>query len=78
MSKDPQGIYYVEDVRKMFASPHTVERAMKACAEQDGADTIIAYIQDPGSAGVTEAQATARALDGSDVRFKTASGDKET
>jgi phage terminase large subunit-like protein len=35
-------------------------------------------MQDPGSAGVAEAQATARALDGSNVRFATASGDKET
>ena len=78
LSKDAQGIYFIEDVRKMFASPHTVEKAMKACAEQDGPDTIVAYMQDPGSAGVSEAQATARALDGCDVRFKTASGDKET
>jgi len=35
-------------------------------------------MQDPGSAGVAEAQACARALDGFDVRFETASGDKET
>ena len=78
LSKDTQGIFFIEDVRKMFASPHTVEKAMKACAEQDGPDTIVAYAQDPGSAGVAEAQSTARALDGCDVRFKTASGDKET
>ena len=35
-------------------------------------------MQDPGSAGVAEAQSTARALDGYDVRFGTATGDKET
>ena len=35
-------------------------------------------MQDPGSAGVAEAQSTARALDGCNVRFATASGDKET
>ena len=35
-------------------------------------------MQDPGSAGVNEAQATARALDACNVRFPTASGDKET
>lgn len=78
LSKDRQGIYYVEDVRKLFASPHAVERAMLNCAKQDGAETIIAFMQDPGSAGVAEAQATARALDGFNVRFATASGDKET
>jgi predicted phage terminase large subunit-like protein len=78
LSKDRQGIYYVEDVRKMFASPHTVERAMQNCARQDGKGTTVAFMQDPGSAGVAEAQATARALDGFNVRFTTASGDKET
>lgn len=78
LSKDPQGVYYVEDVRKMLASPHTVEQAMRNCAQQDGRATTIAFMQDPGWAGVAEAQATARALDGFDVRFATASGDKET
>jgi len=48
-----------------------------------GAETLrkpfrVAYMQDPGSAGVSEAQATARTLDGYNVRFATASGDKET
>jgi predicted phage terminase large subunit-like protein len=78
LSKDAQGVYYVEDVRKMFASPHAVEQAMKNCARQDPKGTIVAFMQDPGSAGVNEAQATARALDGFNVRFATASGDKET
>jgi predicted phage terminase large subunit-like protein len=78
LSRDSAGIYYIEDVRKMFASPHTVERAMRTCAQQDGPDTIVAFMQDPGSAGVNEAQATARALDGCNVRFAVASGDKET
>jgi predicted phage terminase large subunit-like protein len=78
LSKDGQGIYYVEDVRKMFASPHAVEKAMRSCAEQDGAGTTVAFMQDPGSAGVAEAQAAARALDGFDVRFGPATGDKET
>ena len=78
LSKDAQGIYTIEDVCKLFASPHTVERAMKHCAEQDGPETIVGYMQDPGSAGVAEAQATARALDGCNVRFATASDDKET
>jgi predicted phage terminase large subunit-like protein len=78
LSKDAQGIYYVEDVRKLFASPHAVERAMQTCARQDGPATAIGYMQDPGSAGVAEAQSTARALDGCNVRFATATGDKET
>jgi predicted phage terminase large subunit-like protein len=78
LSKDARGIYYIEDVRKMFASAHKVEEAMKQCAEQDGGGTIVAFMQDPGSAGKGEAEATARALDGFNVRFATATGDKET
>jgi predicted phage terminase large subunit-like protein len=78
VSKDRQGIYYVEDVHKIFATPHTVEKAMRDCAEQDGRHTTVAFMQDPGSAGKGEAQATARALDGFNVRFATATGDKET
>jgi predicted phage terminase large subunit-like protein len=78
LSKDARGIYYVEHVLKMFASPHKVEQAMVNCARQDGVQTIVAFMQDPGSAGVAEAQSTARALDGFNVRFATASGDKET
>jgi predicted phage terminase large subunit-like protein len=50
---------------------------MVNCAKQDGPPTTIAYAQDPGSAGVAEAQATARALDGYNVRFDTATGSKE-
>jgi predicted phage terminase large subunit-like protein len=78
LSKDRQGIYYIEDVRKMFASPHMVEKAMRECAERDGTGTTIGFMQDPGSAGVAEAQNAARALDGFNVKFATATGDKET
>ena len=51
---------------------------MGSCAGQDGAGTTVAFMKDPGSAGVAEAQAAARALDGFDVRFAPATGDKET
>jgi phage terminase large subunit-like protein len=62
----------------MFASQHTVEQAMRTCAQQDGRRTKVPFMQDPGSAGVAEAQSMARALDGFNVRFSTASGDRET
>ncbi|MHC1768168.1 MAG: phage terminase large subunit [Verrucomicrobiia bacterium] len=78
LAKTREGLYFIEDVQKLFASPWQVERAMRRCAETDPKGTIIAYMQDPGSAGVAEAQATARALDGFNVRFAVASGDKET
>lgn len=78
LSKDVRGIYYVEHVLKMYATPHAVEQAMLTCAAADGLQTTCAFAQDPGSAGVAEAQATARALDGYNVRFAPATGDKET
>jgi predicted phage terminase large subunit-like protein len=78
LGKDSAGVYYVLDVVKIFATPHAVEKEMLRCAHSDGVQTIIGYLQDPGSAGVAEAQATARRLDGFNVRFATATGDKET
>jgi predicted phage terminase large subunit-like protein len=78
LAKDSAGVYYVEHVEKLYASPFQVEKAMKRCAKNDPPETIVAYAQDPASAGVAEAQATARSLDGFDVRFAPATGDKET
>lgn len=78
LCKDMRGIFYIEHVLKLFATPHNVEQAMLSCAKADGAQTIVAFMQDPGSAGVAEAQATARALNGFNVRFAPATGDKET
>jgi predicted phage terminase large subunit-like protein len=78
LGKDVAGVYHVLDCVKLFATPHAVEKEMLRCAHLDGAATTIAYHQDPGSAGVAEAQSTARALDGFDVRFAPASGNKET
>lgn len=77
LSKDRAGIYYVENVVKLFASPHKVETVMRTCAEHEGRGVNVGFMQDPGSAGVMEAQATARALDGFNVRFATATGSKE-
>jgi len=72
------GIFYIEDVVRMFAGPHDVEKAMKNLAQQDGVNCLVAYQQDPGSAGVKEAQDTARALAGFVVSYQTETGDKET
>lgn len=78
LAKDSRGVYYILNVVKMFATPHAVEKEMLRCAQADGPQTIIGYLQDPGSAGVNEAQATARVLDGFSVKFAPATGDKET
>ncbi len=78
LSKDSAGSYYVENVIKMFATPGAVTQAMVNTAHHDGRGTMVAFHQDPASAGKFEAEATSRALDGFDVRFNTATGDKET
>jgi len=77
LSKDSSGVYYIENMVKMFATPRAVEKSMQTCASQDGIGTVVAYAQDPASAGRWEAMATATALDGYNVRFAVASGSKE-
>lgn len=78
LSRDLSGCYFVEDVRRLYATPGAVTAAMVSTARQDGQLTQVSFHQDPASAGVFEAEATARALDGFNVRFCVASGDKET
>lgn len=78
LSRDRQGILYVEDVRKMFESPHRVETAIVTTAQQDGKAVRIGYMQDPGSAGKGEAEQLGRKLEGYNFKFATATGDKVT
>jgi predicted phage terminase large subunit-like protein len=77
MSKDAQGTYYVEQVARMFCTPGKVTQTMVNTAAADGRQTTVAFHQDPASAGKMEAEHTARALDGFDVRFAPATGNKE-
>jgi predicted phage terminase large subunit-like protein len=78
MSQDKQGVFYVEDVQKLWGSAHKVEQAMKNTAALDGKAVQIGYMQDPGSAGKGEAEQMARELAGWVVKFAVATGDKET
>jgi predicted phage terminase large subunit-like protein len=76
MSRDRAGIFYIEHVEKMFASAYQVDKAMLNMAEQDGKACQVAYMQDPGSAGKGEAEATARMLAGYIFHYAVATGDK--
>jgi predicted phage terminase large subunit-like protein len=76
MAKLQDGRFCVEHVHRMFGTPGEVERAMVNLASQDGPLCDIAYMQDPGSAGVAEAQLTAKALAGYYVTYEPGSGDK--
>ena len=63
MSKT-NGIYYVEDVSRFYAEPHTVEEQIKNVASQDGASVRVGIEQDPGQAGKAEALTQIRNLTG--------------
>ena len=78
LGKDPRGVYYVLDCRSSLQPRTRSVKEMLRCAKLDGIGTTIGFMQDPGSAGVAEAQSTARALDGFNVRFAPATGGKET
>lgn len=76
LSQGPDGIWYVESAEESWQPPFEVTASMKAYATQDGYETVITYNQDPGSAGVYEAQETAKELAGYMVQFEVATGPK--
>lgn len=76
MAKLRDGTFCVRHSHRMFGSPLEVDQAMLNLASQDGRSCDVAYMQDPGSAGVAEAQATARMLAGYYVTYEPGSGDK--
>jgi len=78
MSVCPLGIYYIEDVVRLRGTPDVVEQAVLNTAALDGYEVPISMAQDPGQAGVAQAQYYARKLAG--YRFHTSpeSGSKAT
>lgn len=72
------GLFYVEHVVRMRETPYKVEEAIKKIASQDGPKTQIGIEQDPGSAGVFEANYYVRALAGYNVRCYPVTKDKVT
>ena len=82
ISKDQEGIYYIEHVARGRWSPGERDRKMTDIGQQDyeqvGAFAIW-HQQDPGSAGKDSAQSTSAVMAeaGLTVRFETVTGDKE-
>ena len=76
--KYPDGTYCVADLKSMRDTPGQVELFIKAVASQDGQGVRIKSQQDPGSAGVSEAEHFVRMLSGYDVRTETMPKDKIT
>lgn len=78
MSRDTQGIFYIEHIERLQASPEKVERTIVNTATSDGVPVAIRIPQDPGQAGKMQAQYLTRKLAGFNVRTQRVTGDKVT
>lgn len=76
--KYANGAFCVVDLKSLRDSPGQVEILIKATASHDSYGTSIASQQDPGSAGVKEAESFTRMLSGYDVHTAPNSKDKVT
>ncbi len=76
--RDVGGRYYVEDVKWLRGSPHEVEQAIVACAENDGHECVQDLPQDPGQAGKAQKSYLAQKLAGFVAHFSPETGSKET
>jgi predicted phage terminase large subunit-like protein len=78
MSKDSNGIFYIENVIRMRGSPLDVEKKIFETAKNDGRSVQIILPQDPGQAGKSQAQSFIRRLAGYIVKAVRPTGPKET
>lgn len=76
--KYPDGTFVVGDLKSMRDTPGNVERLVKTTASHDTEACTIVSQQDPGSAGVAEAENFVKMLAGYEVRVMTTSKDKAT
>ncbi|MBI2392806.1 MAG: phage terminase large subunit [Deltaproteobacteria bacterium] len=78
LARTRDGLFFVEDVVRFRGRPHEVMARVQLTAALDGRGVAIGIEQDPGSAGVFEADAYVRALAGYNVRKIRPTGDKIT
>jgi predicted phage terminase large subunit-like protein len=78
LEKDEDGIFYVADMVRLQESPLGVQQAIKNTAAYDGKGVVVGIEQDPGQAGVFEAQHIARLLQGYNVKLIKPGTDKVT
>lgn len=69
MYKYPNGTFLVVDLKSTRDTPGMVENLVKATASHDSTECTIYGEQDPGSAGVADAERFTRMLAGYDVRI---------
>ena len=75
---DANGIWYVLDVRRGQWSPDERDGHLRLSAQTDGNACKVRLAQDPGQAGVDQAQRLTRLLSGYSVRSERVTGDKPT
>jgi predicted phage terminase large subunit-like protein len=78
MGRGKTGLFYVTDLRHLKGSPLKVQDAVMNTANQDGRTVTVGIEQDPGQAGVMEAQHIARLLAGFNVKLNRVMTDKVT
>lgn len=76
--KYPNGTFCVVDLKSERDTPGQIEQLVKTVASHDTAQVRVMSQQDPGSAGVAEAEHFIRLLAGYDVHVMTTSKDKVT
>lgn len=78
MHRADNGLFYISHVHRFRGRPLKVEEAVKNFASQDGYNTEIGIEQDPGQAGVSEAESYTRLLAGFIVKLYKATTNKVT
>lgn len=78
LAKDGNGVFYVEHVERFQGRPLKVREKIKNVASQDGFGVLVGIEQDPGQAGVAEAEDQVRNLAGFIVKKFPVSKDKVT
>lgn len=78
LEKDQNGILYITDLVRFQDTPLKVQTTIKNTATQDGFNVRIGIEQDPGQAGVSEADYLIRSLSGFPVKAYKATKDKIT
>lgn len=78
IEKDSNNILYITDMIRVQESPLGVQTIIKNTATLDGVNTKIGIEEDPGQAGVSEAQHLTRVLQGFNVKRNRVTKDKVT
>lgn len=78
LEKDKNNILYITDMVRIQQSPLGVQSAIKNTASQDGVSVRIGIEQDPGQAGISEADYLVRILQGYNVKTFKATQNKVT